>query len=74
MLGTNGYLRLAASNFKIAEAHLMDTEKELRKLVERLENCSKLMSKIPKGETLLWDQIDTIVQANRPAQETSGAG
>lgn len=74
MLGTDGYLRMAASNFKIAEAHLMDTEKELRKLVARLENCSKLMGKTPGGEVLLWEQIDTIVQANQPAQETSGAG
>ena len=74
MLGTDGYLRLAASNFKIAEAHLVDAERELHKLVERLENCSKLMSNIPKDQILLWEQIDTIVQANQPAQETSGAG
>lgn len=74
MLGTDGYLRQAASNFRIAEAHLMDAEKELHKLVERLENCSKLMKNIPKSEVLLWEQIDTIIQANQPAQEASGAG
>jgi len=67
MLEADGYLRQAAFNFKLAEAHLVDAEEELHRLVERLENCSKLIKKIPIDELLLWEQVDTIMQDNQPA-------
>ena len=67
MLEADGYLRQAASNFQLAEAYLIDAEEQLRKLVERLENCSKLINAIPKDELLLWEQVDAIIQDSHPA-------
>jgi hypothetical protein len=52
------YLKLAASGFKIAEACLEDAECSLHTLVERLEDCSELLKKIPHDELLLWKQLD----------------
>ncbi len=70
MLGTDGYLRQAAHNFQIAEAHLMDAEKQLHQLVERLEYCSKLIKNIPGDELMLWEQVDTIIHDTQPADAT----
>jgi len=66
MLEPDEYLRLVASNFKIAEAHLKDTEDALYTLVERLEHC---LEKIPKArhELLLYEQADTFVHDSQPA-------
>lgn len=50
------YLKLAASSFKTAEAQLGDAEDSLQTLVERLDNCLKLMKQIPRDETLSWEQ------------------
>ncbi|MFH1647015.1 MAG: hypothetical protein ABID71_04905 [Chloroflexota bacterium] len=46
MLDTDGYFKLAASNFKTAEAHLVDAEKELYSLLERLKACSQTFQRI----------------------------
>jgi hypothetical protein len=67
MLETDDYLRLAASNFKVAEAKLKDTEDELLRLVEKLENSLELLRKIPQDELLLQEQLDTIVRESQPA-------
>ena len=65
MLETDEYLRKAAYSFQIAEAYLTETEKQLHKLVERLEKSAELLKNIPKNEMLLWEQVDTIVQENQ---------
>jgi hypothetical protein len=66
MLEADGYLRQAAFNFRLADAHLKDAEEQLRKLAERLEDCAKIIKKIPIDEALLWEQVDTIIQENQP--------
>ena len=65
MLEPDEYLRLVASNFKIAEAHLKDTEDALYTLVEKLEHCLELMPKV-KHELLLNEQLDTFVHDSQP--------
>lgn len=76
MLDTDGYLRQAAFGFQLAEAHLMDAEEQLRRLIDRLEDCSKLIKGIPRDELLLWEQVDAIVQGNQPggAEELKPVG
>ena len=66
MLDTDGYLKLAASNFQRAETHLADTETHLRKLLERLENCSRLFGDVSKEKSPLWEQIDALVSDSQP--------
>ncbi|HJX12484.1 MAG TPA: hypothetical protein VJ377_03030 [Dehalococcoidales bacterium] len=46
MLEADGYFKLAASDFKTAEAHLVDAEKELYSLLERLKACSQTFQRI----------------------------
>ena len=66
MLTTDGYLKLAASNFRQAESHLKDTETHLLKLLDRLEKCS---CRVPVSEVrrdLMWEQINTLVGDSQP--------
>ena len=50
------YFKLAASNFKKAEAHLEDAERSLRLLREKLDNCLELVSNIQIAEPSRWDK------------------
>jgi hypothetical protein len=52
------YLRLAASNSKIAENRLKDAEDELHTLTEKLETCLELIKRLPRDESLLRVQSD----------------
>ena len=60
------YLKLAASNSEIAEAHLKVAEDELHTVVEKLEDCLELMTKLRQDKLLLWDQLDTFVHDSQP--------
>ena len=66
MLDTDGYLRLAASNFKRAESYLEDTENQLLKLLDRLEKCSRRVGNTLEEKNLLWEQIDTLIGDSQP--------
>ncbi|MFC1942127.1 hypothetical protein ACFLWU_02800 [Chloroflexota bacterium] len=56
MLNTDEYLKIAASNFNTAEAHLKDAEDSLRTLLDRLEACLERMRK------LSGDGLSSLVQ------------
>ena len=60
------YLRIAESSSRIAETLLQDAEDQLHALVGKLENCLKLMEKIPHDESLLTKPLDTFVQDSQP--------
>jgi hypothetical protein len=66
MFEVDEYLRMAASNFKTAEAHLKDAEDGLHMLRERLENCLELMKKIPRDDLVFGEQLATPVPDSRP--------
>ncbi len=66
MFEVDEYLRMAASNFKTAEAHLRDAEDALHMLRERLENCLELMKKIPHDDLVFGEQVDTSVPDSQP--------
>ncbi len=66
MLEPDEYLRLVASNFKIAEAHLKDTEDALHTLVENQFMLDFLIPKV-KHELLLSEQMDAFVRDSQPA-------
>ena len=66
MPGVDEYLNLTASNFKVAESYLGDAEGSLRTLGERLENCLKRLKGIPDDKSLLWEQLETLVQDSQP--------
>ena len=66
MLDTDGYLRMAASNFKQAESYLEDTETQLLKLLDRLEKCSRHFESANQEKGLLWEQIDTLIGDSQP--------
>ena len=66
MLEADEYLLQAVSNFQLAEAHLKDTEEQLRRLVDRLEDCSEIIKRITKDEPLLREPVDTVIQDNQP--------
>jgi hypothetical protein len=66
MFEVDEYLKMAASNFKTAEAHLKDAEDGLHALRERLENCLELMKKIPHDEPVFEEQLDTAVHDSQP--------
>jgi hypothetical protein len=67
MLDTDGYLRQAASSFRIAGAHLEDAEEQLHDCVRMLEDCAKLVRSIPGDELQLWEQVDGIIRDNETA-------
>ena len=66
MFEVDEYLKMAASNFKTAEAHLKDAEDGLHMLRERLENCFELLKKIPHDDLVFTEQIDTSVHDSQP--------
>ena len=62
------YLRLAASNFKIAEERFKDAEDALRTLIVELENCAERLAKIPHIDLLSWEQLGINVPESRPVE------
>ena len=50
MLETDGFFRMAATNYQQAGSHLEDAEHELRKLLEKLETCLQLMKNASGAE------------------------
>jgi hypothetical protein len=61
MLETEGYFKLATSNFRLAETHLKDAEAQLHKLMVKLVRCAELVKEIPVDEVGVWDQVDQIM-------------
>ena len=61
-----GYLKLAASNFKIAEEKFKDAEDALRTLQMELENCADRLAKLPHIELLFWEQLAPFVHDSQP--------
>jgi hypothetical protein len=73
MLETEGYLKLAESNFRLAETHLKDTEQQLRDLRDRLRECIELVCRLPGGELLLHAHQDMPALVSQPAREREPA-
>ena len=59
-------LKLAASNFKIAEAHLEDAEVSLHTLLEKLDYCLERLKNVPRDASLLREQPDIKVPGSQP--------
>ena len=60
MLEVDDYLKLAASNFEIAEAQLSDAEDSLHILVRNLESCLERLRKLRQDELLL-SELDALL-------------
>lgn len=66
MLHADDYLKLAASNFKIAEERFKDAEDALRTLQIELANCAERLAKIQHIELPFWEQLDALVHDSQP--------
>ncbi len=66
MFEVDEYLKMAALNFKTAEAHLKDAEDDLHMLRERLENCLELMKELPHDYLVSGEQSETSVHDSQP--------
>jgi hypothetical protein len=62
------YIRLAASNFKIAEERFKDAEDALRTLQVELNTCAERLAGIRHIDLLSWEQLGVNVPARRPAE------
>ena len=66
MLETDEYLKMAASNFKTAEAHFKDAEDSLYTLLRKWEDCLARVKKLKGDESLPCVQPDTFIYDSPP--------
>ena len=67
MLDADGCLRITTSNFQQANSHLMNTERELNKVLKRITDCIETMTNPSHEESPRWSQVDVMINNRLPA-------